>query len=322
MNSLINNPTIFVSISCMDDDEIEYTVKSIFENADFPSYVYVGVGLTAKNNKYLKLIKKMSKENPNIRYSFTKQKRNNLETLGVGKGRLKAESLYREEDYFMQVDSHSYFNKSWDSIVLSLFEEAVKKVGDSKVVLTCIPPRYVYDKKEKPKKIEPFTRYPTFVPGFFVGVVPKWGEEDSLKFSLERIIPSPKANSAFMFGKSEFAKNTGIAPDSIFYDEEIIYSINLFGLGYALAFPNVKEFPIMHLDGDAMIKGHERSFFLDYLDRKHSDLIHERLQNHYSNFILDSKNQESIKKYKKYAKVDLQRGYFSSQPFSIPTSFR
>jgi len=149
-----------------------------------------------------------------------------------------------------------------------------------------------------------------------------WDSEDSLEISSKKIIPSLKANSAFMFGNSEFAKNTGIAPGAIFYDEEIIYSINLFGLGYALAFPNIKDFPIMHLDGDAIIKGHERTFFLDYLDRKHSDLIHENLKNHYSNFISDSRNYEKIKKYARYAKVDLQRGYFSSLPSSIPTSFR
>ena len=306
----------------MDDEEVIHTVNSIFQNADRPELVYVGVGITAKNSKYKKIFRKMSKDNTNIRFTFVKQKKNNLQTLGVGKGRTMAQSLYRNEDYFMQVDSHSYFDKSWDSKIISLFKEAIKDVGSTKLVLTCIPPRYKYNNKGKPEKIEPFTRYPVFVPGLFVNSVPRWESEDSLKISQKRIIPSLKANSAFMFGNSEFAKNTGISKDSIFYDEEIVYSINLFGDGFALAFPNVPDFPVMHLDGDAIIKGHERSFFLDYLDSKHSNLIHENLQNHYKNFILDPKNKEKINKYAKYAKVDLARGHYSAQPSTIPKTFR
>lgn len=306
----------------MDDDEIEYTINSIFQNADRPRLVYVGVGLTAKNSKYLKLVKKMSDKNPNIRYSFTKQKHNDLSTLGVGKGRLKAQSLYQQEDYFMQVDSHSYFEKSWDSRILDLYEDAVREVGDDKVVLTCIPPRYHYDENKVPTRIEPITRYPVFLSGLFVDAVPMWGSDNSLNFSSKKIIPSLKANSAFLFGNSDFAKNTGIGSESIFYDEEIIYSINLFGNGFALAFPNVPDFPVMHLDGDAIIKGHERSFFLDYLDSKHSDIIHENLKKHYQGFVSKPENKEKVSRYAKYAKIDLKRGHYSSQPSSIPKTFR
>lgn len=305
----------------MDDEEVIHTVDSIFQNADRPELVYVGVGITAKNSKYKKIFIKMSKDNPNIRFTFVKQKKNNLQTLGVGKGRAMAQSLYRNEDYFMQVDSHSYFDKSWDSKILSLFKEAIREVGSTKLVLTCIPPRYRYNTKGKPEKIEPFTRYPVFVPGLFVNSVPRWESEDSLKISNKRIIPSLKANSAFMFGNSEFAKNTGISKDSIFYDEEIVYSINLFGEGFFLAFPNVKDFPISHLDGDSITKGHDRSFFLDYLDKHHSELIHAELKKHYSSFLANPTNKEKIKKYSNYAKIDLKRGYYSVTPSSIPQDF-
>jgi len=317
----MNNKTIFVSISCMDDEEIVHTVNSIFENANFPNFVFVGIGLTAMKSKTFLSVKKMLKKYPNLRLSYTKQKKNNINTLGVGLGRLKAQKLYNGEDYFMQVDSHSYFESGWDSQVLSLFDEAVKKVGDDKVVLTCIPPRYFYE-NEKPKRKDSGVRYPQFVDGFFVNVVPMWASQDSLLISSERIIPSSKANSAFLFGDKEFAKNTGIVPTSIFYDEEILYSINLIDQGFALAFPNVSDFPIMHLDGDAEIKGHNRFFFLDYLDQNHSSKIHEKLIKNYTCFVSDPKNKNKIEKYKRYAKIDPKLGYFSSQSGSIPKNFR
>jgi hypothetical protein len=317
----MNSKTIFISISCMDDEEITYTVNSIFENANHPQNVFVGIGLTAMKSKTLSLVKKISKKYSNVRFSFTKQKKNNIATLGVGLGRLKAQQLYKGEDYFMQVDAHSYFEKGWDDYILDLFQEAVEKVGDEKVVLTCIPPRYVYSGK-KQERLDSGVRYPQFVDGFFVDVVPMWISQDSLQASSENIIPSSKANSAFLFGNKKFAKNTGIVSSSIFYDEEILYSINLFGDGFALAFPNVSDFPIMHLDGDAEIEGHNRFFFLDYLDQNHSKEIHEKLRKNYTSFVSDPKNKDKIEKYKQYAKIDPKLGYFSSQGGSIPKNFR
>jgi hypothetical protein len=305
----------------MDDEEILHTVNSIFENAEYPEKVFVGIGLTAMKSKTLSLVKKISKKYPNVRFSFTRQKKNNVDTLGVGLGRLKAQQLYRGEDYFMQVDSHCYFEKKWDPYVISLFLEAVQKVGDEKVVLTCIPPRYSYN-NGKQERLDSGVRYPQFVDGFFVGVVPMWQSQDSLQVSSEKIIPSSKANSAFLFGNKELAKDTGVVSSAIFYDEEILYSINLFGNGFALAFPNVPDFPIMHLDGDAEIEGHRRSFFLDYLNESHSEKIHEKLKKNYTSFVFDPRNKEKVEKYKRYAKIDPKLGYFSSQGGSIPKNFR
>jgi hypothetical protein len=314
--------SIFISIACLDDREIEYTVNSIFNNAKNPQKVFVGIGLAANKKESLNLVKKITKKYLNVKYSYVKQKRNGVETLGVGKGRMRAQMLYDNQDYFMQVDAHSHFEKNWDEKVLNLFKLAVNEVGDDRVILTCIPPRFYYNKQNEPIRSEPETRYPRFVSGFFVGVVPMWQSVNSLDLSKKEIIPSPKANSAFMFGNSKFAKNTGIVPSSIFYDEEILYSINLIDMGFALAFPNVSDFPIMHLDGDQITPGHERTFFSDYLDQKHSDLIHEKFKNNYLSFVNDQKNLKKLQKYKDYAKIDPKRGYFSSQSQEIPKAFR
>lgn len=306
----------------MDDKEISYTVNSIFENSTNPDNVFVGIGLTAQKSETVRAVKSLAKKYKNLSFSFTKQKKNGVSTLGVGKGRLKAQSFYNNQDYFMQVDAHSHFEKEWDVKVLELFDKAIEKVGDDKVVLTCIPPRFFYNEKGIPTRSEKDTRYPRFVPGMFVGAVPMWQSVNSLELSTEIIIPSPKANSAFLFGNSEFAKNTGIVPTSIFYDEEILYSINLFGRGFAFAFPNVPDFPVMHLDGDQITNGHEREFFIDYLDKKHSDLIHDQFKKNYLSFLEKPENQEKVKKYRDYAKIDLKRGYYSNQADNIPKSFR
>lgn len=318
-----NEKTIYISIPSLDDLELEHTITSAFENAKSPSRVYIGVGLLSMYRYTLTRLKKMSKRYPNVSFSYQKQKKNNVRTLGVGRGRRSAELLYRNQDFFLQVDAHTHFEKNWDTFMIEMFEEAVQEVGDDKLVITCIPPVFGYDSNEKPYRTGPDTRYPVFVnDGFFVGVVPQWKSEDSLEVTQKRLIPSPKANSAMIFGNKKFAQNTGISEDAIFYDEEIIYSINLVGDGFALVFPNTKEFPISHLDGDLVISGHERSFFLDYLDGRSFEKMHDILQENYLKFVKDPINALKIEKYKKYSKVDALRGRIHSIPFYIPESYR
>jgi hypothetical protein len=318
-----NTKSIYVGMPSLDDLELEHAVVSAFENANNPNNIYVGVGLISMYKHTLKTLKKLKKKYPNLSFSYEKQKKDNIKTLGVGKGRKRAEDLYSGQDYFLQVDAHSYFEKGWDEYLVKMFEEAVKEVGDEKIVITCIPPRFGYDHQEKQQRIDPPTRYPVFVANsFFVNTVPQWASENSLEFTDKKFIPAVKANSAMLFGGKEFIENTGIGEDSIFYDEEMIYSINLFGDGFALVFPNVPDFPVMHLDGDQLIDGHERNFFLDYLGPKSFEEIHEKLKENYLSFVKDPKNAKRVDAYRKYSKVDPLRGKVSSQYVYIPESYR
>jgi hypothetical protein len=320
---MMSNESIYVGLPSMDDLELEYAIISAFENSDNPERVYVGAAVLSMYSHTIKRVKKLAKKYKNLSFSHEKQKKNRVMTLGVGAGRDRAEKLYSGQDYFLQADSHSHFEKGWDSYMIKMFKEAVKEVGDQKVVITCIPPRFSYGSEETPQRIDPPTRYPAFVPNeFFIDVVPKWTSEDSLTITNKKFIPSVKANSAMLFGGEEFINNTGIGKNSIFYDEELIYSINLIGDGFALVFPNVPDFPVLHLDGDHIIKGHERNFFLDYLEGKSFNEIHEKLKENYLSFVKDPKNAKKVDAYRKYSKVDPLRGKVSSQYPYIPDSYR
>jgi len=317
------NKTIFVSIPSIDDEELKYTVDYIFDNAKHPERVYVGISLIAKKRKTFKELKGILKKHPNVKAVTHKQKYNDLSTLGVGFNRKRAENLYDGQDYFLQVDAHSFFETAWDSRLIELFEEATKEVGDNKLVLTCIPPIYGYSHEGDVVAVGPRTRYPQYVRNdLFVGAVPKWADVDATEVSRKKFIPSPKANSAMIFGNYKFSEDTGTKVDSIFYDEEFIYSVELFGRGFALVFPNIDHFPIRHLDGDFTIPQHNRSFMLEYLNEEAQDRLHEKLQDHYHSYVNNPLNEKSLNKYAKYAKINYKYGYFSSQPFFIPRSYR
>lgn len=317
------NKTIFVSIASVDDQELVYCVDSIFKNASDPENIFVGIAFTGKYRKRIKELKKISNKYKNVTYTVQKQKRNNIYTLGTGVGRSRAYDLYKGQDYFLQVDSHSYFFKSWDKKMKDFFQEASKDLGTDKIVLTCIPPIYGYDADERIIRVGPKTRYPEWQTSqLFVDAIPKWSDFDVFLKDYPKFIPSVKANSAMMFGNKKFAKNIGVDSKSVFYDEELIHTYELFGRGMSLVFPNVENFPIAHLDSDRIVDGHGRTFFLDYLDENHNYKIHERLKEHYREYVFNPKNKSKIEKYKKYAKVDPLRGYFSIVKNYVPKDYK
>lgn len=318
------NKTIFVSIASIDDEELKYTLDYIYDNAKYPERVFVGISLIAMKRKSFRDLAKIVKKYKNVTAISHKQKYNDLSTLGVGFNRKRAEELYSGQDYFMQVDAHSFFELNWDERIIELFEEAVAEVGDDNVVLTCIPPIYGYTDEENVVAIRsPRVRYPQYIVGeLFVSAVPRWSDIDSLEISDKKFLPSVKANSAMMFGTKELAKDTGTQSKSMFYDEEVIYSIELFGRGFALVFPNIEDFPVRHLDGDYTVPGHSRAFMLEYLDQEKEDELHRNLKEHYLSYIENPKNKEKLEVYKKYAKVDYKRGHFSARRFYVPEEYR
>jgi hypothetical protein len=97
--------TIFVFTCGVDEDDIELTVQSAYANARFPSRIYFGIidqrtdGKFSSTNTYLN-VKKV-----NVDYKYP---------LGLGLGRLNALMLHENQDYALQIDAHTIFDKNWD----------------------------------------------------------------------------------------------------------------------------------------------------------------------------------------------------------------
>lgn len=316
--------TIFISIAAQDDEETKNTIRHAFENAEHPERVFVGVGLTCMKSKYKKELDKISKFNPNVKINYVKQKKNNIDTLGIGQGRYRAASLYENQDYMLQIDCHTYLDKFWDTKMISMFQSATEEIGDDKFVISCIPLVYSYDENDNVQKHEePHSRYATYVTDqFFVSVVPMWKEVDILNEYPEQFIPAHKFNPACTFGNYHFATNPGIYYDAIFYDEDWTQQLNLFERGFAFVFPSFKDFPVRHLDGNYISKGHERYFFTEYLSQKENEKIHQKLKSGYLDFVTDKQNQKAIEKYYKYSKAHAKRGYVSVSNKPFPKRYR
>lgn len=313
-------PTIFVSIAAMDDTEILPTVQNALEAAAHPDRIRIGVGIAAlKDDQYKKLLKL---NDPRIRASFTKIKKNTFDELGVGKGRIRAESLYNDEDYFFQIDCHTHFAQDWDTFMVDLYEEAKVAANSDKVVMTNYIGTYKYHPERRPMDNMERTAYPFYEPGnLWVNSIPRWGDYPLGEDTPDKFYPAVKFNAACAFGNKHFAKNTGSSPDRMFYDEEITYSVELYSMGFSLVFPNLKWFPITHLNGDDRNSfGGSRLFVIDYLKPSLKNEFDLRQIAAYKKYITDPENKDKIREYEKYAKISLKHG--AAAAGYIPKGYR
>lgn len=302
-----NEETIFISFASVNDTEIFESVKNAFDAANNPSRIFVGVGLLDKNkDNYNKLL---SLNNPNLKVKYQKF---NKELLGVGKGRVRAQSLFDNQDYFLQLDAHSHFNQGWDDEMITLYKEAKEYAKSDKIIITCIPATYKYFPERIQDKEKSYAVYPSFRKlSLWPGGVPHWASLNLKEWGEypNKFYPALKASSALMFGDTEFGNNTGVEENSVFYDEEMIYSINLFGDGYSFVFPNTDPFPISHLFfGDLNEHGGHRDFWTDGLSEEEKKDVVLKMEANYENFLNNKNNREKIRKYEKYAKISAKHG--------------
>ncbi len=313
-------PTIFVAIAAMDDTEIIPTVLNALNAAKYPERIRVGVGIAALKDTDYKKLKKMN--DPRIRCSFTKIKKNSFNELGVGKGRIRAERLYENEDYFFQVDCHTRFAQDWDEFMIDLYAEAKAEAKSDRVVMTNYIGLYKYCPERKPVENMERTAYPFYIPGqLWIDAVPKWGDFPLGETHPNKFYPAVKFNAACAFGDKHFAKNTGSTPDVLFYDEEVVYSVELYNNGFSLVFPNLKWFPITHLNGsDRNSFGGSRLFVTDYLKPSLKKEFDAKLISGYRKYVSDPNNRIKIRNYENYSKISLKHGAASAG--YIPKGYR
>jgi len=125
--------TIFISIASFRDPELPYTIKSAIDNASNPENLHFGVvyqGLPLEMPNFDSV--------PNLSLVTMHSK----EARGAGYARAKAMELYNNQDYFLQIDSHTRFAKDWDSISIDQLERAKTISGHSSVLLSYFPAPY------------------------------------------------------------------------------------------------------------------------------------------------------------------------------------
>jgi hypothetical protein len=105
--------TIFVSIASYRDSQLVDTIDSLFKHKSNKNNIIIGVCMQDTQENYDNF---KYKNNPNVRIHFIPYQ----EAKGVGYARhFIQQNLFENEDYYLQIDSHSRAIKNWDEILLS-----------------------------------------------------------------------------------------------------------------------------------------------------------------------------------------------------------
>ena len=316
--------SIYISISCFGTDaELEQTIKSAASNSVLNSGLHFGIALigTREVNDGGKFISELIRDLPKTQ-EYTIREYGMLEQVGVGAARNAAKSLYSGQDYFLQIDSHTYFSPSWDEVLVEYLERAKKITNNAKTVLTGTLGSYTYN------EFGIISEQVTDGAGFYYsiwdgkkreGIIPSFEHDDArnVTATLMRMVsqnglcPSVKVTGAFMFGGKEFANRRPLPEGIIFWEEEIIQSIELIDEGFSLASPNTEA--VLHhfykYDETNTGRGKRTDADQEYMDRGIDETERKaQMLDMWRSYINNPANQKKIKVFEKYAGIDLRSG--------------
>lgn len=120
--------TIFIAIAAYNENFLIQTIDSAFDMAENPDLLRIGVFSLNSDNVLPKY------DHPNVRM-LTAQFPS---LLGVCPSRIAALFLYKDEDYYLQVDGHMLFEQNWDTKVKEKYE-LIKKDFDKPIITTYVP---------------------------------------------------------------------------------------------------------------------------------------------------------------------------------------
>jgi len=127
----VSQATIFVSVAAYCDPMLRFTLDSARAQAADPSRIYIGVVEQAAAGQQLRRYDDWSREH--VRWTRVDA----LEARGPCWARSLAMALYQGEDWYLQIDSHTWFEPGWDERLIHWAERCAAL--NPRSLLTCYP---------------------------------------------------------------------------------------------------------------------------------------------------------------------------------------
>lgn len=293
---------IYIGIPVIHDQEFFHTIEHCLHQADNPSEIHFGVYGLCENEFWEKGLHNFSlSHNMSL---FTENL--SWENLGIGKGRIKAGSMYQGEEYVMSIDSHTLFGKHWDT----LLKKEIDKFSNN-VIFTGLAGHFHSDGKNRSFDTnQSKLGYPSFT-----GQKYKYGTEeyftmypeyiDIHNYDENGVMKCLLWNGNFSFSKSNFFNDLSDLP---MHTEHWIQTAELLHKEYTLLTPLFDQPTIAHLYEDRTIlhthNGKSRWTYNNYLQPyeliKHQELDYVNI---WKDYIL--KHTDKVKLLEKYTGVKI-----------------
>ena len=226
--------SIFISIASYRDPELERTIRSAIDNAANPDDLYFGV-----------VLQELPKFEPDLSWvpRLNLMKIHAKFARGAGFARAKAMELYNGEDYYLQIDSHTMFEKNWDILCIKELEKAQEISKNKKIILSYFPPPYHIE----PNKTIHLIKNSKTQPPYPTKQKPKLTKRN--EWTAERIEFSDKQKkypelsttvlAGFVFTTGNIVEEVPYDPDISFFGEEICFAVRAWTRGWDIYSPSV-----------------------------------------------------------------------------------
>jgi hypothetical protein len=226
---------IFVSIASYRDDECKDTVFDMFEKAARPELLFVGVVQQNKPDQKKEdcfdscPVCAEKKRSGHIRVTSL----SHLEARGPTYARYECSKLWRGEEFYLQIDSHTKFEPSWDDTL----REQFRLTGDPNAAIGAYPPT---TEQMEQMRANNFTTMITMCPGAFDDQgLPGIGAQVVSTNGRTKPVPSALLSAGMMFfpGKALYKVPYDPYLSYLFFGEEVLHSARLWTAGYNIYQP-------------------------------------------------------------------------------------
>ena len=239
--------SIFISIASYQDPLLVSTIFSAYENAENKNDLIFSICDQSDNMIDINGITFSDQ----IHYDHVDP----LFSKGPCWARHRAQSFFNEEDFFLQVDSHTQFAPEWDSIFIKQLEKisANQEIDEyfKKPIITSYPRSFkVLDFEkglfelhtgDKHTQVITYRKDSLFLKGSFsrqIGIPTKHTD----------ITHAILLAAGCIFTKGAFVKEIPYDPNYYFYGEELSLAMRAFTNGYS--FFHIPDVPLFHLYTD------------------------------------------------------------------------
>ncbi|MFZ4835552.1 GlcNAc-transferase family protein [Rouxiella sp. Mn2063] len=235
-------PYIFISIASYRDSELIPTLLDMIKTSDHPERLRVGICwqhdekdaslfLDAGMNIH-RQDKHQGFDLYTLRYENAVIKALSIhyfDSKGACWARYMTESLYQDEDYFLQIDSHCRFSQGWDTEMISMQGELKNK--SKKPILSGYPPAYIPEFEHEKKHYVGRLIFREFNND---GIVMLTSEHQSESSPVRGCFLA----GGFIFSDGSFVKDIPNDPLIFFAGEEISMAARAFTHGYDVYYPH------------------------------------------------------------------------------------
>ena len=233
---------IFLSLAAYREPHLTFTREQVFEKAAEPDRISVGLVDQSQDDTAGWLASRAWGSQVRHRQFDPRESR------GVCWARHHAMQLYAGEEYFLQVDSHTFFFPGWDRALIDLHRQLEALID--KPLISAYPPPFEFDADGDPAIRQPAAAQVSII-------VPEDGEQLRPACATLRFRGDWQAGAdfalgfhlaaGFIFARGAFVDEVPYDPALYFHGEEQNLALRAWTRGWNIAHPRQDWIPLRHL---------------------------------------------------------------------------